>query len=131
MSAIALLGPVRMPTIYSRNNALAGADAAMVAFHVQKLPIDPAGMFALTLKNVIPGSAIQISTASGDSLLNDVSATSTFFTLLSAYVGGSPLNDLRIKVRKGSASPFYQPWETQVEAAPGAQSIFVSQIPDE
>lgn len=46
------------------------------------------------------------------------------------YASGSPLNDLRIKVRKGSAAPYYRPYETQATAQVGSASIFVSQIPE-
>ena len=44
---------------------------------------------------------------------------------------GSNYNDLRIKVRKGSGSPTYKPFETLATAIVGAQSIFIGQIADE
>ena len=98
----------------------------------QRLPTDPIGNFALTLTNVVVGSAIQIETQDGSSTLyNGVAATSSPTINLSAYAAGSPMNDLRIKVRKGTSSPYYQPYQTLTTAFVGSQSIYVSQIPDE
>lgn len=92
---------------------------------------DPIGNFALTLTNVVTGSAIQIESQDGSTTLhNSTAAGSTVNITLQAYAAGSPLNELRIKVRKGSAAPYYQPYETLTTAVVGAQSIYVSQIPD-
>lgn len=97
----------------------------------QSLPTDPIGNFTLTLTNVVPGSAIQIESQDGTTTLHNSTASgSTVNITLQAYAAGSPLNDLRIKVRKGSAAPYYQPYETLTTAVVGAQSIYVSQIPD-
>ena len=99
---------------------------------INPLPDDFAvGAFSLTLQNVIVGSAIQIETTLGGPLFNTTAATSSVLIPLLVYGDGSPRNDLRIKVRRGSGAPFYQPWETLAVAVIGAQSIFVSQIPDE
>lgn len=96
------------------------------------LATDPIGTFALTLTNVVVGSAIQIEDQAGTTTLyNGTAATSTPLINLSAYAGGSGLNNLRIKVRKGSASPYYIPWETVTNAFVGSQSIYVAQVPDE
>lgn len=106
--------------------------ARMVSHSVQSLPTDPIGTFALTLTNVVVGSSIQIEDQAGTTTLyNGTAATSTPLINLSAYAGGSGLNDLRIKVRKGTASPFYQPFETLTTAIVGSQSIYVAQIADE
>lgn len=97
----------------------------------QVLPTDTIGTFTLTLTNVVTGSAIQIESQDGSTTLhNSTAAGSTVNITLQAYAAGSPLNDLRIKVRKGSAAPYYQPYETLTTAVVGAQSIYVSQIPD-
>lgn len=98
---------------------------------LQSLPDDPVGTFALTLTSLVVGSAIQVESTSGVPLYNGTADASTKLINLQAYAGGSPLNSLRIKVRKGSASPYYQPWETLATASVGSQSIYVSQIPDE
>lgn len=98
---------------------------------VQRLPTDPIGVFSLTLTNVVTGSAIQIESQDGTTTLhNSTAAGSTVGITMQAYAAGSPLNDLRIKVRKGSAAPYYQPYETLTTAIVGSQSIYVSQIPD-
>lgn len=100
-------------------------------FAIQRLPTDPIGAFTLTLTNVVTGSAIQIESQDGTTTLhNSTAAGSTVGINLSAYAGGSNLNNLRIKVRKGSAAPYYQPYETLTTAIVGSQSIYVSQIPD-
>lgn len=98
---------------------------------VQALPTDPIGSFVLTLTHVIVGSAVQVESQSGTSLYNGTAASGTVVIPLQVYSAGSPLNELRIKVRKGSASPFYQPWETLATAIKGSASIYVAQIPDE
>ena len=108
------------------------SSTGLVLFQRQSLPTDPIGTFALTLTNVIVGSSIQIEDQAGTTTLyNGTAATSTPLINLSAYAGGSGLNNLRIKVRKGSGSPFYIPWETVTVAVVGSQSIYVAQVPDE
>ncbi len=105
--------------------------AFAVSSGVFAFPTDPIGNFALTLTNVVTGSAIQIESQDGTTTLhNSTAAGSTVNITLQAYAAGSNLNDLRIKVRKGSAAPYYQPYETLTTAVVGAQSIYVSQIPD-
>ena len=105
--------------------------AFAVSSGVFSFPTDPIGNFALTLTNVVTGSAIQIESQDGSTTLhNSTAAGSTVNITLQAYAAGSPLNDLRIKVRKGSSAPYYQPYETLTTAIVGAQSIYVSQIPD-
>ena len=98
----------------------------------QLLPTDPDGVYSLTLANLVVGSAIRIEVAGTGALVEQrtAAASSEAFSI-PAYAGASALNNLRTKVRKGSASPFYQPWETLAAAFDGAASIFVSQIPDE
>ena len=104
----------------------------LILFQRQSLATDPIGTFALTLTNVVVGSAIQIEDQAGTTTLyNGTAATGSPLINLSAYAGGSGLNNLRIKVRKGSASPYYIPWETVTTALVGSQSIYVAQIPDE
>lgn len=97
-----------------------------------RLPTDPIGAFVLTLTNLIVGSSIQISDQAGTrNFYNGTADASSMVINLQAYLQGSSLNSLRIKVRKGSASPYYQPYETLATAFVGSQSIYVSQIPDE
>ena len=99
---------------------------------VARLPTDPIGAFTLTLTNVVIGSRIHVEKQSdGTSLYDGLAAASTVVLPLSVYASGSPYNALRIKVRKGTGSPTYKPFETLTTAIVGAQSIYVGQIPDE
>jgi hypothetical protein len=106
----------------------------MFAASRQTISSDAIGTFALTLTNLVVGSAIQIEDQLGTTTLYNGTAASTSELInLSAYAGGSSLNDLRIKVRKGTSgsSIAYQPYETLATAIVGSGSIYVSQIPDE
>jgi len=102
------------------------------ALGVARLPSDPIGTFTLTLTNLVVGSAIQIEDQAGTTTLHNQTCDATSETIvLSAYASGSALNSLRIKVRKGSAAPYYRPFETLTTAIVGSQSIYIAQIPDE
>ncbi len=98
----------------------------------QALATDPVGNFTLTLLNVVVGSAIRVEAQStGAELWTGTAAAGTVLVPLFAYSAGSPLNDLRIKVRKGSSAPFFRPFETLATAIVGAASVFVAQIEDD
>lgn len=106
--------------------------ASSGAFSIQKLPSDPIGSATLLLTNVVNGSALEIEDSTdGTSLYSDTVSGTSAMVSLSVYSTGSTRNTVRIKVRKGSASPFYQPFETLAALTIGSQSIYVSQIPDE
>ena len=97
-----------------------------------RLPTDPVGVCALTLTNIVIGSRIHIEAQGDGTALHDSVADTANETInLSTYAAGSPYNALRIKVRKGTGSPTYKPFETLTTAIVGAQSIYVGQIPDE
>lgn len=97
-----------------------------------RLSTDSVGNFVLTLTNVVVGSAIRIELQGDGSLVgSSTAAGSTVVMTVPAYAAGSAGNDLRVKVRKGTGAPFYQPYETLVTGFVGAQSVYVSQIPDE
>lgn len=112
----------------SRGNAV---HLGLAAFGMARLPTDPIGTFSLMLTNLVVGSVIQVESLDGEVLLNTTADQSAKVFSLQVYAEGAPLNSLRIKVRKGSSSPFYQPWETLATAVVGSQTIYVSQIPDE
>lgn len=97
---------------------------------VGRLPTDSVGTFVLTLTGLVVGSAVQIETQAGVTIENRTATATTEVFSVPAFAVGSANNNLRIKVRKGSAAPFYQPYETQATASVGAQSVFISQIPD-
>lgn len=100
-----------------------------------KLPSDSIGSHVLTLNNVVAGSRVHVEEQAGTVILYDSIAGGSGFVsvtvTLPVYAGGSSKNDLRIRVRKGSGSPYYQPYETLTTIAVGASSIYVSQTPDE
>jgi len=96
------------------------------------LDTDTLGLFVLTLTNIVDGSSLQIESQDGTTIFHTSTVTGTSKSVtLSVYAAGSPLNLLRIKIRKGTAIPFYIPWETILTAAVGSTSIYVAQIPDE
>jgi len=83
----------------------------------------------LTLTNVVVGSRILIrDQADTTTHYNDIAAASTVEITVTVYADSR--DNWRIRVRKASESPFYQPYETLMTAAAGASSIYVSQIPD-
>ena len=93
---------------------------------------DPIGNTTVTFDGVVAGSVLFIQSQDGStSLHNSTAPGGSFSVTLPVYASGSPLNDWRIKVRKASAAPFYQPYETLMTAKVGSSSIYVSQIPDE
>lgn len=130
-----------------------GANPSLWFGAINPLPDDFAiGTFQLTLTNVIDGSNVQIELQGSGATVQQYMAgagitiydaetlydastaydsqASTEITL-SVYKVGSVLNDLRVKVRKGTSAPYYQPYETLVTASTTPISIYVSQIPDE
>ena len=127
LNFVMLGGTIERPNVRGRFNVNHG-----VSLSRQSLATDPVGLFTLTLNNLVSGSAIQIESQDGTTVLhNSNAASSSSVIVLSTYAPGSALNNLRIKVRKGSSSPYYQPYETLTTAIVGSQSIFVSQILDE
>lgn len=107
------------------------ANMSMGSFSRQSLPADPVGVFELTLTNLVVGSAVHIEAVGGPVLLSMMADAPTEVIQLQTYTVGSALNNLHIKVRKGSESPFYRPFETYTTSIVGSQSIYVSQIPEE
>lgn len=95
-----------------------------------RLPEDSVGTTTVTLTNLVIGSAIQVETQAGAVVENRTADTTTEVFTLNLFAPSSAENDLRIKVRKGSAEPFYRPYETLTTLTAAAQSIFVSQISD-
>jgi hypothetical protein len=98
----------------------------------QRLATDSIGNFDLTLTNVVIGSRIHVEVASTGVTVTDLVADATTEVItIPAYVAGSASNDLKVKVRKASASPYYRPYDTQVTALVGSTSIYVLQQSDE
>lgn len=83
----------------------------------------------LTLNNVAVDSRVFIrDQADTVTHYDQVAAASTVVIPITVY--GDSRDNWRIKVRKASAAPYYQPWETIMTATAGASTIYVSQIPD-
>ena len=103
-----------------------------VTLGASRWPTDPIGSHRLTLLNVVVGSRIHIEKQDDSStqFYDAIADANTVLIVLPAYASGSPFNDLRIKVRKGSAQPKYLPFETFATAFVGSASVFVAQVPD-
>lgn len=95
-------------------------------------PTDPIGIFTLSLKNLVVGSRVRIEAITSGQLIDEfVSTAVNEDRAISLYASGSPLNDLRIKVRKASESPTYRPFESQTAAQRGVVTVYVFQELDE
>ena len=122
----------RLTIIGAGRGILVPANVGGLSLGVSRWPTDPIGTFALELTNVVIGSRIHIEAQGDGTALHDSVADTANETInLSTYAAGSPYNALRIKVRKGTGSPTYKPFETLATAIVGAQSIYVGQIADE
>ena len=119
-------------TTAANNNLLTNIRIDTVTDAVsQRIQYPITAEYRLTLQNVVADSIVHVETATGTPVTTLTTSGGDVPLVLQAYEDGSPLNNLRIRVRKGSASPYYQPWETLTTAFPGSTSIFVSQISDE
>lgn len=103
---------------------------------IERLATEPIGTTTLTLTNVAVGSRYRIERQADGSLATPtgnaegVAGAATVALTLDYYAPGSANNNLRVKVRKGTGSPRYQPFETQVTVGAAAQSVFVAQVAD-
>ena len=87
--------------------------------------------FDLTLTNVVVGSSYRVEEqVSGALIAAGVAASSTVLIEVPVAATGDPANDLRIKVRKGTAAPYYKDYVTLATAVVGSQPIYIAQIPD-
>ena len=114
------------------SHAWFGSVPPLWAGAVNPLPADmPLGNYVLTLTNVAVGSRVHIASRDDKYIyVDEVVGTSEPVYSLGVF-GVYAMNQLRIKVRKGTGSPTYKPFETLATAVVGAQSIYVGQIPDE
>lgn len=83
---------------------------------------------ALSLTNVVSGSSIRIEQADGT--LREFRTAASSPEVFTLSVLGGAADNLVIKVRKGSAAPKYEPYQTSTTITSGAQSIYIAQIED-
>ena len=128
---LCMAGTIRRPADRGRFVSANGQ-----SFVRARLPTDPAGLTTLTLTNIAVGSRYRIERQGDGSLATPaanaegVAASSTVVISLDYYATGSANNDLRIRVRKASAAPKYQPLETLTTVFVGGASVFIAQVPD-
>lgn len=83
----------------------------------------------LTLTNVVVGSRVLVrDQADTTTHYDQIAADSTVEITVTVY--GDTRDNWRIKIRKASAAPFYQPFETLMTATAGSSSLYVNQLPD-
>lgn len=89
------------------------------------------GDMVLTLTNVVIGSAYRVEVQSTGALVASGTAGASSFALtIPVGVTGDPANTLLVRIRKGTAAPYYKDYETIVTAVVGSQSVYIAQIPD-
>lgn len=103
------------------------ATLAMVG--AQLLPTDPVGTMTLTIKNMVAASRWRLEVLATGAPVVEGDATGADMPLVLPYY--RPNLTLLLKVRKGTASPYYRPYDTQVTIGANGATVFVSQIPDE
>lgn len=83
----------------------------------------------LTLTNVVVGSRVFIrDQANTTTHYDQIAASSTVEITVTIY--GDARDNWRIKIRKASAAPYYQSYETLMTATAGNSSIYVNQLPN-
>lgn len=148
-SVVALGGTLEYPSTRRPFNV-----NGLISLSQQGVATDPVGTTTLTLQNVVNGSNVHIETQDGTvsrfdqqyghgvvqyndsgtdydeaTVLYDAQANTAI--ALDVYEQGSALNDIRIRIRKGTSAPYYVPYETQVTLSETPASIYISQISDE
>lgn len=148
-SVVALGGTLEYPSTRRPFNV-----NGLISLSQQGIATDPVGTTTLTLQNVVNGSNVHIETQDGTvsrfdqqyghgvvqyndsgtdydeaTVLYDAQANTAI--ALGVYEQGSALNDIRIRIRKGTSAPYYVPYETQVTLSETPASIYISQISDE
>jgi len=96
---------------------------------IERLPTEPISTTTLTLTNVVSGSAWRVEDTADDSQVDAGTASGSTVNASVPWFGTD--RTLRIKVRKGTASTYYKPFETQAVVGGSTVSVFISQIPDE
>lgn len=96
---------------------------------IERLPSEPISTTTLTLTNVVSDSAWRVEDTADNSLVDSGTASGSTVNASVPWFGTD--RTLLIKVRKGTTSPYYKPFETQAVVGGSTVSVFISQIPDE
>lgn len=108
----------------------------MVAFltgvvALQRLATDSIGTSAIRIVNAVNGSRYRLEVASTRAMVAEGDVASDDFTVsVPLYPSGNAANTLTVKIRKGTAAPKYQPFETQVVAVAAGALAYIAQVPD-
>lgn len=94
----------------------------------QVRPTDPQGSMVLTLTNVVVGSRYRVEDATSGALVAEGTAAASSVALTLDYY--LPNQTVKIKVRKGTAAPKYQPFDTLAVIGSADQAIYVAQVAD-
>lgn len=82
----------------------------------------------LTLTNVVVGSSYRVEDTSDDSLIDSGTAAGSSVAVTVPWLGAP--RTLRVKVRKASTAPKYQPFETSAVVGLTDTSTYITQVPD-
>lgn len=129
-----LLGPMLaaayyIPTSLRGRNYLGYPTGSIENF---RLPTDAVGTCDVTIVNAVVGSRYRIEiSATGAPVAEGDVVTSDFAVSVPYYAIGNTNNVLRIKIRKGTVTPFYKPFETQAVVNANGVSAYVLQQLDE
>jgi hypothetical protein len=82
----------------------------------------------LTLQNVVSGSAVLITELNGTVIASPTATGSDILVNIPFY---GTNRQVKVKIRKASATPFYQPYDTQVLITKDGGSSYIIQISDE
>lgn len=98
---------------------------------LQRLPTDAIGTCSVRIQNAVTGSRYRIEVSSTGTLVAEGDVSSADFSVsVPLYPAGNAANTLKVKIRKGTTAPKYQPFETQVTAVSAGALAYVSQVLD-
>ncbi len=96
-----------------------------------RLATDSIGTCDIRIQNAVTGSRYRIEVSSTGTLVAEGDVASNDFSVnVPLYPPGNAANTLKVKIRKGTTAPKYQPFETQVTAVSAGALAYVSQVPD-
>lgn len=97
----------------------------------QRLSTDSIGTCSVRVQNAVTGSRYRIEVSSTGTLVAEGDVSSADFSVsVPLYPAGNAANTLKVKIRKGTTAPKYQPFETQVTAVSAGALAYVSQVLD-